>query len=196
MRLRYNSPVVLSFALVAFLILILNSLTGDKFTSAFFVTYPHFDWTSPLDYFRLVSHVLGHKNWAHLSANFSVILLIGPILEEKYGSANLMKMMLITALVTGILNSLFFSSGLMGASGLAFLMILLGSFTNTKVGEIPLTFILVLVLFLAQEFIRAFGQDDVSQFAHILGGISGSIFGFLHSPKNASASLSKRTLRS
>jgi len=46
-------------------------------------------------------------------------------------------------------------------------------------GEVPLTFILVVVLFLARELLNAFGQDDISQFAHILGGFCGSLFGFL-----------------
>jgi hypothetical protein len=88
-------------------------------------------------------------------------------------------MMLITALATGLLNAAFFTTGLLGASGLAFMMILLSSFTNHKEGELPLTFVLVVVLFLAKEVANAFNQDDISQFAHIIGGAFGSLFGFL-----------------
>jgi membrane associated rhomboid family serine protease len=83
------------------------------------------------------------------------------------------------------LNSALFSTGLMGASGLVFMMILLASFTNHKEGEIPLTFILVLVLFLAKEVVQAFSNDDISQFAHILGGVIGSLFGFIRGPKHS-----------
>jgi len=175
----WNSPVVLTFALAACLIMAADNLAHGRFTPTFFATYPGFHWASPLFYFRLVSHVLGHKNWAHLTANFSVILLIGPLIEEKYGSGRLLKMMLITALVTGILNSAFFATGLLGASGLAFMMILLSSFTNHRDGELPLTFVLVVLLFLAKEVANAFNHDDISQFAHIIGGICGSLFGFL-----------------
>ena len=32
---------------------------------------------------------------------------------------------------------------------------------------------------LAKEILAAFGQDDVSQFAHVIGGLCGSLFGFL-----------------
>jgi rhomboid protease GluP len=174
----YNSPVVLTFALAACLVMIGDTVLRGRLTPSFFVVYPGFDFASPACYFRLVSHVLGHRNWAHLVANFSIILLIGPILEEKYGSARLIRMMLITALVTGILNAIFFSTGLLGASGLAFMMILLVSFTNHKEGELPLTFVLVVVLFLAKEVVQAFSNDDISQFAHIMGGICGSLFGF------------------
>ena len=181
----YNSPVILTFALAACVIMAVDNLTGGRFTPRFFATYPGFDFANPLFYFHLVSHALGHKNWAHLTANFSVILLIGPMIEEKYGSVPLIKMMLITALVTGLLNAALFSTGLLGASGLAFMMILLASFTNHKEGELPLTFVLVVVLFLAKEVVNALAQDDISQFAHIIGGICGGLFGYLRGGRRA-----------
>jgi rhomboid protease GluP len=175
----YNSPVILTFALAACVIMAADGMSGGRLMPRLFATYPGFEFANPAWYFRLLSHVLGHKNWAHLTANFSVILLIGPMIEEKYGSGPLIKMMLITALATGLLNAAFFTTGLLGASGLAFMMILLASFTNHKEGEIPLTFVLVVVLFLAKEAVQAFNQDDISQFAHIIGGVCGSLFGFL-----------------
>src|SRR5690606_5303311 len=127
----------------------------------------------------LMSHVLGHKDMAHLASNFAVILLIGPILEEKYGSRSLLVMILATALVTGVLNTLFFNTGLMGASGVVFMMILLGSFANHKSGEIPLTFLLVVGIYLASEVSNVLSgeEDGVSHFAHLLGGLCGTVFG-------------------
>ena len=44
-------------------------------------------------------------------------------------------MMLITALVTGIMNVLFLPTGLQGASGIVFMFILLISVTNIKKGD-------------------------------------------------------------
>ena len=116
-------------------------------------------------------------------ANFSFILLIGPILEENYGSVSLLFMILITALVTGILNVLFFPKPLMGASGVVFMMILLASFTNFNRGEIPLTFILVLILYLGRELVNSFSANNISEFAHIVGGFCGSLFGFFRPPR-------------
>lgn len=174
----WNSPVILTYALAACAVMGLDNLSAGRLAPSFFAVLPGFDFANPLDYFRLVSHALGHRDWAHLTANFSVILLVGPILEEKYGSAKLVRMMLITALVTGVLNAALFSTGLLGASGIAFMLILLASFVNHKGGELPLTFVLVLILFLSKEIVQAFSQDDISQFAHIMGGICGSLFGF------------------
>jgi len=110
--------------------------------------------------------------------NFTLILLLGPILEEKYGSQHLLFLILAAAFITSILNTILFNTGLLGASGIVFLFILLASFTTFKTGEIPLTFLLVFVIFVGQEVLGVLRQDNISQFAHILGGILGSFFGF------------------
>jgi rhomboid protease GluP len=181
MRIRYNAPVVLTLTLLATAVLVADQLSGGAVIPRYFVTYPEFQGPGGpgLAAVRLFTYVLGHQNWVHLMSNFSFILLIGPVLEEKYGSGPLFVMMLVTALVTGVLNALLFRTGLMGASGIVFMLILLSSFSNIRSGEIPLTFVLIVVLFLAREVIAAFGQDDISQFAHVLGGICGSLFGFV-----------------
>jgi membrane associated rhomboid family serine protease len=132
------------------------------------------------NWITVFTHVIGHENWTHLINNFMVILLIGPMLEENYGSKDLLIMIVITAFVTGILNAFLFKSYLMGASGVAFMMILLSSFTNFSKGEIPLTFILMLILYMGVQVISSFSADNISQFAHIIGGLCGSFFGFLH----------------
>ena len=115
--------------------------------------------------------------------NFAFILLLGPILEEKYGSGNLLIMVVLTALVTGLINVLFFTTGLLGASGVVFMMILLISFTNIRQGEIPLTFILILALYLTREILGTFEQNTISEVAHIVGGVCGSLFGFMRPKK-------------
>ena len=181
MRIKYNAPVTLSFAISATVVMVLAQLLGSDVVSRLF-TVPGSSQglrLVSLDVFRLVSHVIGHSGWVHLMGNFTFILLIGPILEEKYGSGPILIMMLITAFATGVLNVLFFPAGLLGASGIVFMLILLISFTNIKAGEIPLTFIFVVLLFLTKEVISAFEQNDISEFAHIVGGICGALFGFL-----------------
>ncbi len=174
----YNAPVVLTFALLAFAVHGLDVMSGGRIVPLYFAALPHFDFRSPWSWFRLVSHVLGHKDTTHLVTNFSMILLIGPILEEKYGGRALLFMILITALATGVLNTVFFSTGLMGASGIVFMMILLGSFANHTPGEIPITFLLVLALYLTGEATSIFHHDGVSHFAHLFGGLFGTVFGF------------------
>lgn len=185
-KISYNAPVTLTFALLSLLVLLGDSLTGNAVSRNFFTVYPDFHAASLLSYFRLISHIFGHSGWAHLVSNFSFILLIGPILEEKYGSAALLEMMGITALVTGLLTVTVLQSGLMGASGIVFMLILLSSFTNIRARQIPLTFILIALLFLSQELISGFKSDNISQFAHLVGGVFGGLFGFFYAGERRS----------
>lgn len=178
MKLDYNAPVVLTFALLSAAVMVASNTTGGTVGQYFFSTQPGLAWSDPVTYLRLFSHIFGHANWDHLLGNFSIILLIGPLLEEKYGSRTMLIMILITAFITALLNNFFFSTGLMGASGIVFMMILLSSFANLKQGHIPLTFVIIVVLYLGREVYSSLKMDNISQFAHILGGITGSIFGF------------------
>jgi membrane associated rhomboid family serine protease len=134
--------------------------------------------TDPLSILGIFSHIFGHISIEHLLGNLTFILLLGPIVEEKYGSRNLMTMIIITAFVTGMLNVLLFNTGLIGASGIVFMLILLVSFTNVNRGEIPLSFIFIAILFIGKEILQSFSNDQISQFAHIIGGVCGSVFGF------------------
>lgn len=185
MKVRYNAPVTLTFTLVCAAILLLNMAFPTLILSWFSgVGRGAFHLTSVRSYIRLFSHIFGHADMNHFLGNFAIILLLGPLLESRYGSAALVVMIAVTALVTGVLNILFFSTGLYGASGIVFMMILLSSFTNFKQGEIPMTFILIVVLYLGREVINAFQANTISEFAHIIGGLCGSVFGYLKPVKN------------
>jgi len=181
LRIRYNSPVILTFALLCAVVLLIDQVSGGALIHAFFLLPPDFNAGSFLSWLRLFTYVIGHQSWTHLISNFSFILLIGPVLEEKYGSLPLIAMMLVTALATAVLNILLVHTGLYGASGIVFMLVLLSSFTNIRQHEIPITFILIVALYIVREFVNALNPDTVSQLAHIAGGIIGGAFGFLFS---------------
>ena len=178
MRINYNSPVILSFALLSLGTLGLGMLTNQVSTMMLFSVYPG----SPSDvlfYFRLFGHVLGHASWEHYVNNFLLILIIGPMLEEKYGSEKMLIMILITAFVTGLASIIVSNNALLGASGIVFMLILLSSFANFQKGKIPLTLILVVIIYVGREVMNGIlVKDNISQFAHIIGGICGGTFGF------------------
>jgi membrane associated rhomboid family serine protease len=181
-KIKLNSPVVLTFALLAVCVRIIGSLFPD--INIHYFSSGAFRISSPLSYFQLFSYVLGHASWAHLVGNMMLFLLIGPILEEKYGSGKFLALLAVTALLTSAVHLLFFSSSLIGASGLVFMCILLASVTNIQDGEIPLTFIIVAVLYLGGEVLQGMQKDNIAQFAHVLGGLLGGAFGFfLVAPK-------------
>ncbi|MBQ7991320.1 MAG: rhomboid family intramembrane serine protease [Oscillospiraceae bacterium] len=188
-KIKYNSPVVITFALISLGALILNRITGGVSNTLLFSVYKA-PLRDVLTYPRFFLHVLGHADLSHYMNNFMIILLVGPMLEEKYGGRLLVGMITVTAFVTGLVFFIFFPhSALLGASGVVFMMILLSSFANAGKSEIPLTLILVTVLYLGTEIIDGlFTADNVSQLAHLVGGACGGIFGWLV----ANGSLKKR----
>ncbi len=184
LKLSYNSPVILTYVAVCVVFLAVNWITDGWFNKYFLICYGHPNWFDPLTYIRLVSYAFGHSGVSHLTGNMIMMLLVGPVVEEKYGSRNLTIMIFVTALIGGLLNSLFFETGIIGASGIVFMLIILSAFTNMKKGEIPLTLILVTAIYLGQEIYDGlFTNDNVSHFGHIEGGISGLGFGVLYHKK-------------
>lgn len=181
MRLRYNAPVVLTFSILCLAVLLLAFFFGADFVKTGFAVPGRsgFSARDPFDWLRIFLHPFGHVGWEHLLGNLSIILLVGPMLEEKHGGKALVLMMMVTALVTGLLNVLLFSTGLMGASGIAFMMILLSSFVNRGSGDIPISFLMVALIFLGREVAQIGTTAHVSQFAHLIGGAMGAVFGFV-----------------
>lgn len=179
-RLSFNSPVILGFTLACFIVLILDKVTGSASTLALFSVYRS-SLASPFTYIRFFGHVLGHASWDHFFGNIMMLLVVGPLLEEKYGSANILFVILATALVTGVINFIFFPHvQLLGASGVVFAFILLASLTSIEEEKIPLTFILVALIYIGQQvYDGLFIRDNVSNLTHILGGIVGSSLGYV-----------------
>lgn len=177
-RLQYNSPVVLSFALASLAALLLGTLSGGWTTVHLFSVFRS-PLTDPLTYPRFFLHVLGHLNYAHFIGNMMMILVIGPSLEERYGGRSLLCAILLTALVSGLVQWLFFpNSALLGASGIVFMMIVMSSLAGMKEGCIPITLILVLVLYIGGEIVDGVVlSDNVSQLTHIVGGLCGAFLG-------------------
>ncbi len=178
-RITYNSPVILTFVCVSFAVMVANYLTMGTSNQLLFMTY-HSSLASPLTYVRFLTHVLGHSGWTHYIGNMMYILLLGPMLEEKYGSRTMIEIIIITAAVTGIANWVLFPGvALCGASSVVFAFILLTSFTSFREGEIPLTVILVAVIFIGQQVYEGLlMSDNISNSAHIVGGIVGALIGY------------------
>lgn len=180
-RIQYNAPVILTFTLLCLVVVLLGQRLETGMYQRFFAVY-RAPLSDPLTYWRMFSHALGHADFAHFMGNFMIILLIGPLLEERYGGKWLLIMMVVTAFVTGVLHMII-APGVakLGASGIVFMLILLGSFTNLQRGRVPLTLILVLAIFIGREVVSVVGADadnNIAYMSHIVGGLCGAAFGF------------------
>ena len=115
---QYNAPTTLNFALISFVVLVIGIATRGASTMKFFCVFrsPLTDvWTYP----RFFSHVLGHSSFSHYAGNITLMLVLGPTLEERYGSNTMLRAIVITAFISGVLQWLLFpGAALLGASGI------------------------------------------------------------------------------
>ena len=175
-KIYLNAPITLGFSLICIIALLLNMVSSGKTNVLFFSTYGS-SLLNPMTYIRLLGHIFGHANVDHLVSNLLYILLLGPMLEEKYGK-RLIIVILSTAAVTGIVHNLLSpNTMLLGASGVVFAFIILASITGNEEG-IPVTLIIVALLWIGSEIYTGITTaDSVSQLTHIVGGLTGGIIG-------------------
>lgn len=178
-ELDYNSPVILTYLLLSLGACLLNGLTRGGSNKLLFTSYRSSPF-NPLTYIRLFTHSIGHIDFDHLIHNFLFILLIGPMIEEKYGSIELVIMFLITSFVIAVFNIIFNNYIITGASGNVYMLIVLSSFSNITEGKIPLTLILILIFYILSEVRKSIleGNKKVYHDGHLIGAILGIVFGF------------------
>lgn len=183
-KIEFNAPVTIAFTLISFVMLLFGYATLGESTKALFTCY-RTSWTDPMQYLRLFTHIFGHKDITHYVNNFTTIILLGPMLEEKYGSKDLAGMIAVTALIGGLVNVLFTSTGVLGASGIVFLFIILCSCTSVSSGKIPVTLVLVVVIYIGQEILTGLTvNDNISHLGHVVGGVCGIAFGLFYNREN------------
>lgn len=175
----FNSPVVLSFALISLIVLLLDKFLGGWLIPRYFSVYRS-SLANPFTYLRFFTHVLGHSDYSHYMNNMLLLLIVGPSLEDRYGSDRILEAIILTAFVTGVVQFIFFpNSALLGASGIVFMMIIMSSFAGYRSGSVPVTLILVFALYVGREVVNAVAKlDNVSQLTHIIGGVCGAGLGF------------------
>lgn len=176
-KITFNAPVVLGFTFLSLAALVFNLVTDGYANQQFFSIYQT-SFTDPMQYVRLFTHVLGHAGISHFTSNMIIFLLVGPLLEEKYGSTRLLQVILVVAFVTGIVHLVLpGNSALLGASGIDFAFILMASVTGDRSG-IPLTMIIVAIIYIGSEIYTGISSSDsISQLTHIVGGSIGAFFG-------------------
>ena len=173
---QYNSYVILSYFFLSLFVLFLGRITKKK--STYFFSSSRGNLFSPVTYMRMFTHILGHENWSHFRNNFIYILLVGPMIEEKYGSINLLIMILLTAFITGLINIIIGKYKILGSSDIVYMLIILSSIVNINKGTIPLTLILIIIFYIIDEILQINKSDNVSHLSHLIGAICGCIYGF------------------
>jgi membrane associated rhomboid family serine protease len=179
-RITIEAPVIVGYCVICVVIHLLNStiLPGLSFFLGF---DSHFNVRNPVHYGRLFSHIFAHSSLSHLKGNMTNLLLVGPPAEAHFGSKAIRKVMQAVALSSALSHLLLgrANSRQLGASGVVFALIIMSSLICGKMDRIPLSFVLIGILYLGEELFKLFfSSDDVSHHAHLVGGAVGAIIGF------------------
>lgn len=179
-RIKYNAPVSLTLIILCSIVLALdhyvyNFLISNWFTADGNVT---FNYSDPVSYIKFISHILGHSDLGHFRGNAIYLILLGPILEEKYNSKTLLALIITTAVISASINAFFIGTYMLGASGIVYLFIVLISFTNIERGEFPLSVVIVLGFYIYEEVSRV-DSGEISILTHIVGAIIGLLYGLI-----------------
>lgn len=175
-RITINAPVTIAYF----------ALAGAAAVAQFF--FPINAWLmvhgpvrlgDPGFWLSLLTWTFGHGNLDHLVANFTLLLLLGPLLEERFGSFRLLVMYVLTSVIVGLIHAFLSQDALIGASGTVFMAIMLTALSTGRGGVLPLSFVLIAWLYLGKEVWGMFENDSISQLAHLAGGALGIIYGLV-----------------
>lgn len=109
---------------------------------------------------------------SNISYPMMMIVVLGPIIEERIGSIQLAFISILTILINGILYSILFTQKLYGPTCVAYMMILLAYFVNIKKGERPISFILILLVIILVN-----GDQAMQNFRDVFSIFIGTVCG-------------------
>ena len=77
-----------------------------------------------------LTHTQAHGSTGHLTGNLSLILLLAPLVEARLGSRAFLALLVFTSITGGLANAILSSHGIIGASGIVFMLITLTPLAN------------------------------------------------------------------
>jgi membrane associated rhomboid family serine protease len=197
-RLTVEAPVVICFSLVCVMVHILN-VTILPGLNRFLAVQDTFSMFSFMQYPRLITHVFAHDSQInHIKGNMMNLLLVGPSAEHVYGSHAMLLTFVLVAIVSAFAHILVGSAYThqLGASGIVFCVILLNSLVAADSGEIPLSFVLTVGLWVTDEVVKfLWNTDHMSHHAHLTGAIVGTMAGYYFKGKEAILVSRERSIR-
>ena len=191
LKVSYDAPVTLTFVIICAILFLLSTFAIKNGALNKILSSPTstagalpFIVSQPISYLRLLLYIFGAGEGAVLITNLILIMLLGPAMEERYGSVIIGIMIFVSALFSGVLNACFCSESLVGAVPVVSMMIFLNAFMSFSKKKFPLSFAAVMILFVMLEVFS--GAGAIRIIICIAGGLCGSLFAFLTSPKTRS----------
>lgn len=186
----YDSPVSQSFVIFTVFLFLLDIIFFKLKINSNFLLSPTaksgvlpFAFGDIKTWFRLFLYVFGGTDKVLLFTNLLFIVLIGPSMEERYGSFIIGIMFLVSTFFTGVLNSCFCKNSLAGCSNVVFTLLILNALSYFKKQTVCATSVSMVLLFICREFFISNVNGVLGTIIILAGGLCGSLLAFLTSPK-------------
>ena len=163
------STVTVLLIFISFIIVLIQECFIPNFASHFATNNK---WNA-----GIVLHIFGHSGWSHFLGNIVYIAMLCPCIEDKFGTIPLAIITLLGALVIGIVSVV---SGIpcYGLSSIAYMWVILNTFQTDESEGLPITSIILLLVFVLPEFLAMFTKTDhIAHQNHVLGAVCGLGFG-------------------
>lgn len=181
MRLTCNAPVMLTLTTLSVFIYLLDTYIIPGFVASY-CSSPH-SLTDPNAFLRLFSYPFGHRSWVQLVTNYALLLLIGQILEKRYNALQLLSVIIVSVVLTGLINTFIQANPLVGSDGISVCMVLFISLSYVRKGELPLSLVVIVILFFIAEFDTLFNSDNLSRLSILTGAVLAVLYGLTLKPR-------------
>ncbi|MFI3257911.1 MAG: rhomboid family intramembrane serine protease [Spirochaetales bacterium] len=194
----YTAPVISLFSILSLLVFLIDKTIVPELISSIFSAAGNqngempFNWQNPLDYLKFFIHIFAHSNWTTLAYNLTVILLLGPAIEQRYGSLLLILMFVIIAFVSAVLNAVFFDTTLLGSDGISFLIIILTVFGKPEVPDRSIISVFILVLYVGLQINYSVQTNSFENISATFGGLCATLLAFFGLAGKKKRSVQKR----
>lgn len=197
----YDAPVTLTFVIVTILLYVLDLFVfKNKLTSEYLLTPTvaagklPFAFSDINSILRLLLHVFGNSDRVFMICNLIFILLLGQSMEERYGSVIIGVMIFVSALFSGVLNACFCMESVSGSDCIVFMLILLDTMMHLSRKKVSASSVSVIILFVCMQIFKENPNGIVGVVIVLAGGLCGSLFAFLTSPKARKAKKNESAL--
>ncbi|MCR5764442.1 MAG: hypothetical protein K6G09_00540 [Treponema sp.] len=188
-KFNYDAPVTLTFTLLSVLLFVIDFIfLKERLNSSIFITPTvsgdfQFSFSSLNSYLRLFLYIFGRESTLLFFSRLVIITLLGPRMEERYGSAVIGIMILVSTFFTGVLFASCCKVSFNGSTPIVFMLILLDMLFHISKKTVSLSSALATALFIACLFINPNENGLVGILIVLAGGLCGSLFAFMASPK-------------
>jgi len=163
-----NRSVVMPIVIINVIMFFLQILIGESFTNAFLLLSAE-AFQRP---WILVTSMFLHGGVAHLIFNMYVLLMFGPIIEQRIGPKRFLFIYFTAGIMASIVSTFFYPAAL-GASGAIFgilgCLAILRPKMRVYVGYVPMPMIIAAVVWAAGDLLGMFIPSGTANAAHLFG---------------------------